>query len=68
MIDSALRLLRIMPEMAPVYAGRIRRLVLQNRRTGIFYATEERGLVVLVVCSLSQDRNTILKHLGLNVD
>jgi len=43
MIDSALRLLRIMPEMAPLYTENYRRLVLR-RRVGIFYSIESRGV------------------------
>lgn len=63
MVDAALRLLRIMPEMAPVYTEQYRRLVLKNRRIGFFYAVEPRGIVVHAVCDLRQDRETILRHL-----
>lgn len=63
MVDSALRLLRAMPEMAPLWANPYRRLVLKNPRFGLFSTPESRGLVVHAVCDLRQDRTTILNHL-----
>jgi hypothetical protein len=65
MVDSGLRLLRIMPELAPSYTERFRRLVLKNPRYGLFYTPETRGIVVHAVCDLRQDRETILRHLGI---
>jgi len=62
-VDSGLRLLRVMPEMAPLYVRPYRRLVLKNPRFGLFYTPESRGLVVHAVCDLRQDRATILRHL-----
>jgi plasmid stabilization system protein ParE len=63
-VDSALRLLRLNPEMAPRYSDRYRRLVLRDRRLGIFYTLESRGVIVHAICDLRQDRVTILKHLA----
>ncbi|MEM8955596.1 MAG: type II toxin-antitoxin system RelE/ParE family toxin [Verrucomicrobiota bacterium] len=63
-VDSTLRLLRINPEMAPRYSERYHRLVLRDRRIGIFYSIESRGVIVLGVCDLRQDRATILRHLS----
>ena len=68
MIDSALRLLRTMPEMAPLWAPPFRRLVLKNPRFGLFYTPENRGLVVHAVCDLRQDRAVILRHLQIPRD
>ena len=68
MLDSALRLLRSMPEMAPLWAPPFRRLVLKNPRFGLFYTPEIRGLVVHAVCDLRQDRAAILRHLQLPCD
>jgi len=68
MIDSSLRLLRVMPEMAPLWAEPYRRLVLKNPRFGLFYTPETRGLVVHAVCDLRQDRETILRHLRLPLE
>ena len=62
-VESALRLLRLNPEMAPRYSRRYRRFVLRDRRLGIFYCFELRGVVIHAVCDLRQDRETILRHL-----
>ena len=63
-VDAAPRLLRLYPEMAPRYSHRYRRLVLRDRRLGIFYIIESRGVIVQAICDLRQDRVTILKHLA----
>lgn len=63
-VDSALRLLRLNPRMAPRYSDRYRRLVMRDRRLGIFYILESRGVIVHAICDLRQDRVTILKHLA----
>ena len=68
LVDSALRLLRMMPEMAPHYTHHYRRLVLRDRRFGLFYSVEQRGIVLHAVCDLRQDRETILRHLGIRPD
>jgi len=68
MIDSSLRLLRVMPEMAPLWSKPFRRLVLKNPRFGLFYTPESRGLVVHAVCDLRQDRETIPRHLQLPLE
>ena len=67
MIDSSLRLLRVMPEMAPLWAEPFRRLVLKNPRFGLFYTPEARGLVVHAVCDLRQDRETLLRQLQIGL-
>lgn len=63
MVDSGVRLLRLMPKMAPVYSGRIRRLVLRNPRYGLFYVLEYRGVVIHAVCDLRRDRESLIEHL-----
>ena len=68
MIDSSLRLLRVMPELAPLWSVPYRRLVLKNPRFGLFYTPETRGLVVHAVCDLRQDRDTILRQLQLPLE
>ena len=64
-VDSGMRLLRLMPELAPVYAERYRRLVLRDPRFGIFYIPEPRGIIVHAICDLRQERKAILRHLDI---
>jgi plasmid stabilization system protein ParE len=64
MVDSASRLLRMNPEMAPRYSDRYRRLLLRDRRLGLFYCHDSRGIVVPAICDLRQDREAILRHLS----
>ncbi|MCB1089582.1 MAG: type II toxin-antitoxin system RelE/ParE family toxin [Verrucomicrobiae bacterium] len=66
MIDSGLRLVRVMPEMAPTYSTPFRRLVLKSPRFGVFYVVEGNRIVVHAVCDLRQDRASILRHLGMD--
>jgi hypothetical protein len=68
MFDSAPRLLRTMPEMAPLWSPPFRRLVLKNPRFGLFYTPENRGLVVHAVRDLRQDRAAILRQLQIPCD
>ena len=63
-VDSAIRLLKLNLEMAPVYSAPYRRLLLKDRRLGMFYTVETRGLIIHAVSDLRQDRATILRHLG----
>lgn len=65
MIESASRLLRLNPEMAPCYSDRYRRLLLRDRRLGLFYTRDSRGIVIHAICDLRQDREAILRHLRL---
>lgn len=65
MIESASRLLRLNPEMAPCYSDRYRRLLLRDRRLGLFYTRDSRGIVIHAICDLHQDREAILRHLRL---
>ena len=63
-VDSVIRLLRVNPEMAPRYSDVYRRLLLRDRRLGVFYSLDSRGIVVHAICDLRQDRGTILRHLA----
>ena len=61
MIESASRLLRLNPEMAPCYSDRYRRLLLR----GLVDTRDSRGIVIHAICDLRQDREAILRHLRL---
>lgn len=63
-VDSAIRLLRVNPEMAPRYSDNYRRLVVRDRMLGIYYSFEPRGVIVHAICDLRQDRDTIIQHLN----
>jgi len=52
LIDASLQLLRQFPEMAPVYAPPIRRLVLHQGRYGLFYTIEHRRIILHAVADL----------------
>lgn len=62
-VDAATRLVSMNPEMAPIYSGRHRRLLLRDRRLGLFYCFDSRGIIVHAICDLRQDREAILRHL-----
>jgi len=64
-IESCLRLLCLMPEMAPIYEAPFRRMLLRERRHGLYYTPEDRGVVVHAICDLTQDHETTLRHLGI---
>ncbi len=63
-VEAAVNLLQLNPRMAPSYSGRYRRLVLRNRRFGIIYIVEPRGIIIHAICDLRQDRDSILNHLA----
>lgn len=67
-VEASLKLLRLLPHMAPVYAGSHRRLVLRSGSHGIFYVVENRGIIIQAVCDLRQSRETILRHLSIDKD
>lgn len=57
LVDAGLRLVRIMPEMAPLYAASYRRLVLKNPKYGISTSTNlEESLSTRFAISLSRDK------------
>jgi len=51
-VHDAIAQLRAMPESAPVYLGRFRRLVLTGSPYGLFYCIEGRRLVVAALLDL----------------
>jgi len=48
-LDAALTLLRQQPEIAPVYAGRYRRMLIRDFPYGIFYAVQPRRIVIAAI-------------------
>jgi toxin ParE1/3/4 len=62
-LDIAFTLLRRHPEIAPVYAGPYRRMLIRDFPYGIFYQTQPTRLVVAAVMDLRQDPQTIQKKL-----
>ena len=68
-LDVALTLLRRHPELAPVYAGPYRRMLIRDFPYGIFYATQPARIIVAAIMDLRQDPRTIQRKLpGLGKD
>ena len=63
-VDGALAMLRMFPEIAPHYDLPIRRMILGKTNYGIFYTVENRGIILLAIQDLRQDPGAIKKHLG----
>ena len=55
LIDASMELLRQFPEMAPVFEGRVRRLLVNDRKHGLFYVIEDRGIVLHALADLRRD-------------
>ena len=62
-LDAALTLLRQHPEIAPVYGGRYRRLLIRDFPYGIFYEVQLKRIVVGAIMDLRQDPKTIRRKL-----
>jgi plasmid stabilization system protein ParE len=62
-LDAALGLLRQHPELAPVYAGPYRRMLLRDFPYGIFYQAQATRIVVAAVVNLRQDPEGIRRRL-----
>jgi plasmid stabilization system protein ParE len=60
-LDAALTLLRQHPEIAPVYGGRYRRMLIRDFPYGIFYEIHPTRIVVGAIVDLRQDPTTIRK-------
>ncbi|HCP91334.1 MAG TPA: hypothetical protein DIT76_04700 [Spartobacteria bacterium] len=63
-LDAAFERLPNYPEMAPVYRGVYRRLVLRPFGFGIFYAIESDRLMVGAILDLRQDPESIERRLS----
>jgi plasmid stabilization system protein ParE len=62
-LDAALTLVRQHPELAPVYGGRYRRMLIRNFPFGIFYEVMPKRNVVGAILDLRQDPETIRRKL-----
>jgi plasmid stabilization system protein ParE len=62
-LDAALGFLRRHPEMAPVYAGPYRRMLVQDFPYGIFYQVQPTRIVAAAVLDLMQDPEKIRRNL-----
>jgi plasmid stabilization system protein ParE len=62
-LDAALTLVRQHPELAPVYGGRYRRMLIRNFPFGIFYEVLPQRIVVGAILDLRQDPETIRRKL-----
>ncbi|PYJ07766.1 MAG: hypothetical protein DME25_03030 [Verrucomicrobia bacterium] len=62
-LDAALTLLRQHPEIAPVYGGRYRRMLIRDFPYGIFYQAQPTRIVVAAIMDLRQDPRRIRERL-----
>ena len=63
-LDAALTLLRQQPEIAPVYAGRYRRMLVRDFPYGIFYSVQPTRIVISAIMDLRQDPERIRRKLS----
>jgi plasmid stabilization system protein ParE len=64
-LDESLGQLRMHPESAPIYEGKIRRLVMRGHPLGIFFTVEGERLFVQPILDLRQEPERIRHRLGL---
>jgi plasmid stabilization system protein ParE len=64
-LDAALTLLRVHPEIAPVYGGPYRRLLVRDFPYGIFYQVQPARVIVAAIIDLRQDPEAIRRKLRL---
>ena len=62
-LDAALSLLRRHPEIAPVYSGPYRRMLIRDFPYGVFYQVQPTRIVVAAIMDLRQDPQTIRRKL-----
>ena len=62
-LDAALSLLRMHPEIAPVYAGPYRRMLIRDFPYGVFYQVQPNRIVVVAIMDLRQDPKSIRRKL-----
>ena len=62
-LEVALTLIRQHPEMAPVYGGRYRRVLVRDFPYGIFFEVQARRIIVGAVMDLRQNPATIRRKL-----
>ena len=62
-LDAALSLLRQHPEIAPVYEGRYRRMLIRDFPYGVFYEVQPNRIIIGAVMDLRQDPEAIRRKL-----
>ena len=62
-LDAAFTLLRQHPEVAPVYAGPYRRMLVREFPYGIFYQAQPARIIVAAIMDLRQDPRAIRRKL-----
>ena len=62
-LDAAFTLLRQHPEVAPVYAGPYRRMLVREFPYGIFYQAQPARIIVAAIMDLRQDPQAIRRKL-----
>ena len=62
-LDAALTLLREYLEIAPVYKGPYRRMLIRNFPYGIFYQVQPKRLVVAAILDLRQNPTSLRRRL-----
>jgi hypothetical protein len=62
-LDAALTLVRQHPELAPVYVGPYRRMLIRDFPYGIFYTVRPTRLIVAAIMDLRQDPQVIRRKL-----
>lgn len=64
-LDLALGLIRKNPEMAPIYRGPYRRLLVRDFPFGIFYQVQAKRIVVTAVIDLRKNPKELKRKLGI---
>jgi plasmid stabilization system protein ParE len=62
-LDAAFMLLREHPEIAPVYKGPYRRMLLRNFPYGIFYQAQPKRIVIAAILDLRQNPASLQRRL-----
>ena len=62
-LDAALTLLRQHPEIAPVYGGPHRRMLIRDFPYGLFYEAQPKRIVVCAIMDLRQNPEAIRRKL-----
>ena len=62
-LDAAVTLIRQHPEIAPIYAGQYRRMLMHDFPYGIFYQVQPQRAVIAAIMDLRQDPDAIRRRL-----
>jgi plasmid stabilization system protein ParE len=62
-LDAALTLLREHPEIAPIYAGPYRRMLIRDFPYGVFYQVQANRIIVTAILNLKQSPQSIQQKL-----